>query len=117
MARTTIKGIVSKTWTAGGSFGDVYKMSVISNGAEYIYTIPETVLKTNPYNPNTNHITNLHSATQMIPTQTKHTIYATKTNNARLRKTNAYEHATSLVQTYLNQEQQQIVGERLLGLR
>lgn len=48
MARTTIKGIVSKTWTAGGSFGDVYKMSVISNGAEYICTIPEAVLEASP---------------------------------------------------------------------
>lgn len=32
-------------------------------------------------------------------------------------KADAYEHAAALVQAYLNQEQQQIVGERLLGLR
>lgn len=62
MARTTIKGIVSKTWTTRSGFGDVYKMSILSNGAEYICTIPEAVLEASPCNPGTGRVANLRGA-------------------------------------------------------
>lgn len=66
MARTTIIGIVSKTWTTQSRFADVHKMELISDGVMYFCTIPEAVLEASPCNPSTGRVANLRGATVEI---------------------------------------------------